>query len=85
MDARGKVKLYAVSTCTHCKALMEFLKEHQVEFSFVNVDELEGSARREMVKKVKELNKRCTFPTLVVGERVIVGFKEEEVRETLRI
>lgn len=64
---------------------MEFLDQHQVEFSFVNVDELEGTARRDMVKEVKELNKRCTFPTLVVGEQVVVGFKEEEVRETLRL
>ena len=64
---------------------MEFLDQHQVEFSFVNVDELEGTARREMVKEVKELNKRCTFPTLVVGEQVVVGFKEEEVRQTLRL
>lgn len=79
------VKLYAVSTCAHCRALMEFLDQHQVEFSFVNVDELEGAARREMVQEVKELNKRCTFPTLVVGEQVVVGFKEAEVRETLQI
>lgn len=64
---------------------MEFLDQHRIEFSFVNVDELEGAARREMVKEVKEFNKRCTFPTLVVGERVVVGFKEAEVRDTLRI
>jgi glutaredoxin-like protein NrdH len=38
-----------------------------------------------MVKEVKEFNKRCTFPTLVVGDKVVVGFREEEVRETLRI
>ena len=64
---------------------MEFLDQHQVEFSFINVDELEGTARREMVEEVKELNRRCTFPTLVVGEQIVVGFKESEVRETLRI
>ena len=85
MGDRGEVKLYAVSTCLHCKALIEFLELNQVNFSFVNVDELEGSARREMVKEVKEFNKRCTFPTLVVGDKVVVGFREEEVRVTLRI
>lgn len=80
-----KVKLYAVSTCFHCKALIEFLEQNRIDFSFVNVDELEGAERREMVKEVKELNKRCTFPTLVVGDQVVVGFKEEEIRETLHI
>ena len=85
MGGRGKVKLYAVSTCLHCKALIEFLEQNRIEFSIVNVDELVGSERREMVKEVKELNRRCTFPTLVVGDQVVVGFKEEEVRETLQI
>lgn len=85
MGDRGVVKLYAVSTCLHCKALIEFLELNRVDFSFVNVDELQGAARREMVKEVKMLNKRCTFPTLVVGDKVVVGFKEEEVRETLCI
>ena len=82
---RGEVKLYAVSTCLHCRALMEFLELNRVDFSFVNVDELEGSTRREMVKEAKEFNKRCTFLNLVVGDKVVVGFREEEVRETLRI
>ena len=85
MGNRAKVKLYAVSTCVHCQALIELLEQNQIDFSCVNVDELEGAERREMVKEVKELNKRCTFPTMVVGDQVVVGFKEEEVRETLHI
>ena len=78
-------RLYALSTCVHCKALIEFLEENRVAFSFVNIDELEGKERRDMVKEVKRLNPRCTFPTLVAGEQVVVGFRIEEIRKVLNI
>ncbi len=79
------VKLYALSTCVHCKALIELLQENQVDFSFVNIDELEGKERRDMVKEVKRFNPRCTFPTLVAGEQVVVGFRQEEIKEVLNL
>jgi len=85
MGNLGSIKLYALSTCTHCKALMNFLEENKIAFSFVNVDELEGRERREMVKEIKQFNKRCTFPTTVVGDQVLVGFKEAELKEALQI
>ncbi len=85
MGNREIVKLYALSTCHHCKALIEFLEKNQVNFSFVNIDELVGRDRREMVKEVKHFNKRCTFPTTVVGDQVVVGFKEEELKQVLNI
>ena len=85
MDDHGTARLYALSTCTHCKALIEFLQENEVEFSFVNIDELEGKERRDMVKEVKRFNPRCTFPTLVAGEQVVVGFRIEEIKEVLNL
>lgn len=77
------VKLYALSTCVHCKALIEFLQKNRIDFSLVNIDELAGDERRAMVKEVKQFNKRCTFPTTVVGDQVVVGFKEEELTQAL--
>jgi len=80
-----KIKLYAVSTCSHCRALMEFLEENGFSFDRVYVDELLGAERREVIKEVKKVNKRCSFPTTVIGEKVVVGFKEDELKEALGI
>ena len=79
------VILYALSTCIHCRALAEFLEGSQIDFSVVNIDELEGKERRDMFKALKRLNPQCTFPTLVVKEQVVVGYKLEEIREILNI
>lgn len=80
-----EIKLYAVSTCSHCRALMEFLEENNFPFDCVYVDELLGSERRDVIKEVKRVNKRCSFPTTLIDEKVVVGFRLEELKEALRI
>ena len=32
---------------------------------------------------IKKINPRCSFPTLIIGEKVIVGYKEKEIKEAL--
>lgn len=85
MDANKKIKLYAVSTCGHCKTLKKMLESGAFNFDSVDVDLLEGKQRRDMLDEVRQFNKRCSFPTLVVGEKVIVGYRENEIKEALEI
>ncbi len=80
-----KIKLYAVSTCGHCKTLKKMLESERFVFESVDVDLLEGAQRRETLAEVKQVNKRCSFPTIVIGEKVIVGFRENEIKEALGI
>ncbi len=85
MPQQPKIKLYTLSTCAHCKTLREFLTLGNLKYDFVDVDLLLGKERREILKEVKRYNPRCSFPTAVIGERVIVGFKEDELKEVLRL
>lgn len=77
------VKMYSLSTCSHCKATKRFLSDCHVEYSFEDVDLLQGEERAAILEDVKRLNPRCSFPTIVIGDRVIVGYREEEIREAL--
>ncbi|MCF8085022.1 MAG: glutaredoxin family protein [Deltaproteobacteria bacterium] len=79
----NKVKMYTLSTCSHCKATKKFLDDCNVAYEFDDVDLLEGEERAAILEDVKKLNPRCSFPTIVIGDRVIVGFKEAEIREAL--
>jgi hypothetical protein len=51
----------------------------------VDVDLLEGEERKAILEDVKKFNPRCSFPTIIIGDTVIVGYKEEEIREALGI
>jgi len=77
------VTMYTLSTCSHCKDAKRFMRENGVDFEFTDVDLLETLDRAAIVQEIKKLNPSVSFPTILIGERVIVGFKENEIREAL--
>jgi glutaredoxin-like protein NrdH len=79
----NKVKMYTLSTCSHCKATKRLLDECSVQYDFTDVDLLEGEERAAILEDVRKLNPRCSFPTIIIGDKVIVGFKENEIKEAL--
>jgi len=76
-------KLYSLSTCSHCKSCKRFLGECGIEYEFTDVDLLPDEDRKEVVEEIKRLTQRCAFPTIIIGDTVIVGFKVDEIRSAL--
>jgi glutaredoxin-like protein NrdH len=77
--------LYALSTCSHCKSTKKLLSECDVEYDYIEVDDLEGEERKAIIADIKELNPRCSFPTIRINDIVIVGYKEKQIKEALGI
>jgi len=77
------VKIYSLSTCSHCKSTKKFLSDCTIMYDFVDVDLLEGQERKAILEDVRKFNPKCSFPTIIIGDKVIVGFKENEIREAL--
>ncbi|MCF8109813.1 MAG: glutaredoxin family protein [Desulfohalobiaceae bacterium] len=77
------VKMYSLSTCSHCKATKRFLDQCNVQYDFTDVDRLQGEERAAILEEVKSLNPKCSFPTIKIGDRVIIGYKEDEIKEAL--
>jgi len=77
------VKIYSLSTCSHCKSTKKMLSDCTIQYEFVDVDMLEGEERAAILEDVKKFNPKCSFPTIIIGNTVIVGFKEKEIKEAL--
>jgi len=77
------VMIYTLSTCSHCRAAKRFLDDCEVGYEFEDVDLLKGDERKAAIEEVRRLNPSCSFPTIVIDGKVIVGFKEDEIREAL--
>ena len=77
------VKVYTLSTCSHCKATKRFLNDCTVKYEFVDVDLLEGDERKAILEDIKKINPKCSFPTIIIGETIIVGYKEDKIKEAL--
>ena len=78
-----KIKVYSLSTCSHCKSTKKLLAGCTVRYEFVDVDLLKGEERQAILEDVKKFNPKCSFPTIIIGDTVIVGFKEKEIKEAL--
>jgi glutaredoxin len=77
------VKIFSLSTCSHCKATKKFLGDCTIKYDFVDLDLLQGEERAAILEEVKKFNPNCSFPTVIIGDKVIVGFKEKELKEAL--
>jgi glutaredoxin-like protein NrdH len=78
------IKVYTLSTCSHCKAAKKFLNDCKVDYEFTDVDLLETLEKASILDEVKRYNPRMTFPTIIIdGNRVIIGFQENEIKEAL--
>jgi glutaredoxin-like protein NrdH len=79
----NSVKLYTLSTCSHCKAAKRLLDDCKIQYEFTDVDLLEGEERAAVLEDVRRLNPRCSFPTIIIGDTVIVGYQEDKIKEAL--
>ena len=85
MENGKPVKIYTLSTCGHCKSTKRLLNECHVEYDVTEVDLLDKDEREEILKDIKDLNPRCTFPTIVIGDKTIVGYKEVVIKMALGV
>ena len=79
----SSIRMYTLSTCVHCKATKKLLNECAVKYEFTDVDLLFGAEREAVLKDVEKFNPECTFPTIIIGDKVIIGFQETEIRHAL--
>jgi glutaredoxin-like protein NrdH len=81
---KGKVMLYALSTCGWCQKTKALLSELGVAYDYIDVDLLRRSEREAAIGEIQKFNPDCSFPTMVINDsKCIVGFKEDDIRQEL--
>lgn len=78
-----RITLYALTICSYCKKTKKLLDGCGAEYDCVFVDKLQGEERKEMIEAIKKVNPKLSFPTLLLGEETVVGFKEARIMEIL--
>jgi glutaredoxin-like protein NrdH len=81
---KGRVMLFALSTCVWCKRTKRLLDELAIAYDYIDVDLLDGTEREEVNKKVLRWNPSGSYPTIVLDDsKCIVGFDPEKIKEVL--
>jgi glutaredoxin-like protein NrdH len=82
-DQDKDIVLFALSTCPHCRHARQWLDDHEVAYRYVYVDQLKGLEQETAVAEAAKYNPNNTFPTLIIDDAVIVGFRETEYQDKM--
>jgi len=75
-----KVLVYKTPTCSWCHKTEEFLKQHRIKFTSIDVSK-DYSAATEMIRKSGQQG----VPVLDIDNHIVVGFDEPQIRKLLKI
>jgi glutaredoxin len=64
-------------------AAKQWMTDHGIEFDYTDVDLLAGEERKDMIREVREYNPNCTFPTILIGDEVIIGNEDAQLKKAL--
>lgn len=81
-----KVRGYTLSYCPWCKKTKKFFAEHNIRFDFVDYDLVgEEEQKRIEAEMSKHTGGGISFPYVVIGDVVVVGWNPERYKELLEI
>jgi glutaredoxin len=81
----NEIRLFTISTCFHCRSLKQLLEDNNIAFEFTDVDLMPEEERESFIAAIIEYNKKKTFPVIFIGNKAIIGFQEERIKQELGI
>ena len=61
------------------------LDDLNISYRCIQADELPKEEKSRVIRELRRINPKCSFPTVVVDDEVIVGYKIQELKETIGI
>lgn len=81
---KGKVMLYALSTCVWCKKTKRLLNQLGVDYSYVDVDLASTEDKEQINSVVLRWNPSGSYPTIVIDDRQsITGYDPDKIKGVL--
>jgi glutaredoxin-like YruB-family protein len=80
MATKQPVVIYSTPTCHFCHAAKDFFTANKVAFTDYNVG-TDLPKRKEMIEKSGQMG----VPVITIGNKLVVGFDEPQLRELLAI
>ena len=79
----ANIQMYALSTCIYCQNTKKWFAQHNIEYDFIDVDLLDESEKFSVLKEIKSKTGMVSFPTVIIGDVVVKGYKPDKFKEVL--
>ena len=80
-----EVTLFSLTTCGYCTAIKKMLSALEIPHQFKDADLFEGEERQKLLNELRTINPKCSFPTTRIGDKTVIGFKVQEIKETIGV
>lgn len=79
---RDEIFMFTLSTCVWCMKTKKLLNSLGIEYSYIDVDLVEGDIEDEVIKEFNRWNPKESFPTIVINnKKSIIGYQEDKIVE----
>ena len=75
-----KIIVYSTESCPYCHQLKDFLKEHNIKFTNIDVSK-DKEKSKEMIDKSGQMG----VPVMDIDGKIIVGFDKEKIKKELKL
>jgi len=83
---KGRILVYALSTCMWCRMAKNLLNDLGVGYEYVDVDLLPVEEKDAVKKEIRKWNPDGSYPTIVINDKECVsGFDELEIKEKIGV
>ncbi|PIR82482.1 NrdH-redoxin [Candidatus Kaiserbacteria bacterium CG10_big_fil_rev_8_21_14_0_10_59_10] len=80
MSTQPEVTIYTTPTCHFCHAAKDFFTDHNIAYREHDVAQ-DLEKRKEMIERSGQMG----VPVITVGEQMVVGFDEQQLKELLKV
>jgi len=80
------VSIFTLSTCMWCKKCKAFLKDRDIKYKYIDLDNLPSKQKLEILDYLRENYKpdRIAYPFLVCDDKFVVGYDPNKYEELMK-
>ena len=80
------VTIFTLSTCMWCKKCKQYLKDKDIQYKYIDVDQIGSEQKKQIMDYLKENYKpdRIAYPFLVCDDKFVVGYDPNKYEEIIR-
>jgi len=79
------ITILTLSTCMWCKKCKAWLKEHDIQYRYVDVDKIEFEKKSKILEYLRNnYQSRISYPYMICDNEVVVGYNPDKYEELMK-
>jgi glutaredoxin len=85
-DNGQEITVFSLSSCQWCKRCKKFLKDKNVKYRYVDLNQIDPGEKIKLLKYLREKYKpdRIAYPFLVCDDKFVIGYDPNKYEELLK-